>query len=338
MGNMQKYCNEYWNHIKERFGDLPLSREAIKNSIIKYDIKDEMGYPGDPWQKMCCYQIASDGFDCDVARLTVLQYAIAFPYLLKAGWTIRNQSQRGVKWEFVNSEYDFKYRGDTMNSYNTTVHKYVGCWDESDILKKNRCYSACASYHAQEFIRLRDTVGNYIPVPFAYCGKRGAIGKEFNRPRGTSSAIQDYWDLTLYYIYSWYRAVAAGEPFVVANEKLKSLVKNSDESVELCSEWLKSFADKGKPSWQIFVKENYMQDFVEGSESELFGAPKVLWKGHFDPKAAVLPTKQQCEEFFQNASLWILARGERIAEAIMQKLEEVLGQQFWTKDEKKLGE
>lgn len=54
----------------------------MKESIIGYDIKNEKNkdrYIGDAWQRMCQYKIAEDGFDCDTVKLTVLQYAIAFP-------------------------------------------------------------------------------------------------------------------------------------------------------------------------------------------------------------------------------------------------------------------
>lgn len=321
MEKLQSFCCEYWDHIRGRFGDLPISREDVKYGIIKYDIKDEMGYPGNSWQKMCCYQIADDGFDCDVARLTVLQYAIAYQkYVLSDGR--KDQEQQGgygIKWEFANPEKTelFKYRGDTMNSYNRTVHRYTGCWNESDILRRNAYYSARASHSALEFIRLRDTIGNFIPVPFV------RQYKEFNRPRGTGST-NDYWDLALLAIYQWYTKQD--------DKALKEMLKNSDENTGLCKEWLREFGE-GPVGWDTFVQDNYMEAFI----AENSGAPKELWKGHFEEfekGSDVLPSKQQCEEFFKNASMWILARGELIAEAIIQKLEETLGYDFWKKEPK----
>lgn len=314
--HQEKIIKEYWKILEKRPNICVGLREAVKKSIINYDVKNEMNYAGDAWERMCRYKLAlygapdllifKDSFDCDVAYLSVLQYAIAFSHVSEKGWEIIDQSgYKGIKYELFNKTETLKYRGDTMNSYAKTVHEYLklkrivtGKASERKVfaaLKEGKLNSEMA---AETFIRLNHTIGNLIPVPY----KEGA---GFNSPRGfNNSKINDYWDLTLWYIYLWYE---------YQNDEYLSVIVKSTENVKLCKTWLESFK-----TWNCFVEYNYLQDFVKD------GKPKELWEGHLYGNIAVLPTElTQCEEFFKNASMWILARGERIAEAIMQKLEEI---------------
>lgn len=335
----EEYLKEYWKLVSERQGVCKTSRESVKESIISFDVKKSnrvQTYQGDAWERMCRYKLArygdemfaisKDTFDCDVAYLTVLQYAIAFPDL--EGWVIQDQSGSEIsedgRHEFVNSEMTFKYRGDTMNSYATTVHQFLKLSKEIDgqiserkilrALLDNRLNSETVP---RIFIRLNHTIGNFTPVPFE------RDGKEFNSPRGLGE-IKDYWDLTLAAIYKWYKQ---GKN---CDELLKNMLMKNEENISLCTQWLGRFG-----SWEAFVKRNYMQDFVEGPESGPFGRPKELWKDHFINYfmcGNAKPIRQeQCKEFFDNASMWILARGKRIAEVIMQELEKVDGCHPWKK-------
>lgn len=144
------------------------------------------------------------------------------------------------------------------------------------------------------FISNYHTIGNYCPVPHG-----------FNSPRGfNNSKINDYWDLTLLYIYLWYESRNDDNLYVIVKSK---------ESVELCKSWLKSFK-----TWSHFVEDNYMQDFVYYlNEDGDYGVPKELWKGHLYKGVTSLPkTPEQIEEFFNNTSEWILKRGNRMVEAL----------------------
>ena len=134
---------------------------------------------------------------------------------------------------------------------------------------------------------------------------------EFNSPRGFGST-KDYWDLALLKIYNWYDAKNNGKPEHQADEYLKQLI-TSPQNINLCKEWLGKYtADDGKPSWDVFVVANYMQDFVKKGDAEgHFSEPKELWTGHF--KNNVLPSKEDFIQFFTNAYEWIIARGNRIS-------------------------
>lgn len=92
--------------------------------------------------------------------------------------------------------------------------------------------------------------------------------------------------------------------------------KNS-ELYELYKQWLNSFQDDGKPSWQCFIEKNYLQDFVNQNEDGSYGKPKELWRGHFSDffsgKKGALPYRiEQIEQFCGNASCFITARSTRM--------------------------
>lgn len=344
--NLEKcYLEEYWNRIKKRPGICVTRRESVKNSIIYYDLKREFIFAGDAWQRMCQYKLANGKYDCDVSYLVMLQYAIAFPHVRRNGWEIQKQPYgQGIKFQLTGSE--FKYRGDTMNSYATTVHRYLNFAVEQGrvnweicMLDPHQCLNSIISEDARLFIELNHTIGNFVPVPFV------KEGEEFNRPRG-KGATKDYWDLALLAIYQWYTQ---------GNVEALQKMLNSEENTKLCITWLRKFENKTEEktqiklkSWDNFVEKNYMQPFVKPrKDSEHFGPPKELWNGHFSQykkeitgakvknaeKSLRKKQKQFFEEYFQNVSMWILARGEQIAEAIMLKLEKTPGCHPWKEDD-----
>ena len=130
------------------------------------------------------------------------------------------------------------------------------------------------------------TIGNFIPVP---------LHPSFNTKR--NNKVHDYWDLTLLAIYEYYRGNGA-------ESKLAALFE--EDSVR---NWLNSFGD-----WTNFVEKNFMNPFVE-KHGDLYGRPRELWDGHFN--GIILPrTRGQFEQFFVNATVRILARGQLMAEAL----------------------
>lgn len=351
----EEYLKEYWELVLARQGVCKTSRESVRESIICYDTKEVRGYKGDYLQSMCRYKLArvgwekynidSDSLDCDVAYITLLQYAIAFPFVLCGDRRITPQKKESTKYEVINPENEklFRYRGDTMNSFSTVMHAYFkqyahddgivkdflaqtknnrniwGVEDESEYVKKfykyklhwEACildnhdyFDAILPEEAKRYIAVIDTIGNFVPVPFV------EKGIEFNSPRGyRNSAINDYWDLTLWHIYLWYQLTAVGK-YEEADGHLLAIVKNKD-SVEMCRKWLESFG-----SWPSFVRANYMEAFVKDG----YGEPKELWKGHFTRKGSPT-TPEEFSEFFINTSTWIMERGNTIAQVIMGELE-----------------
>ncbi len=158
---------------------------------------------------------------------------------------------------------------------------------------------------AKNFLRAAYTIGNFVPTP-AGC----------NGPRGfRNQYVEDYWDLTLHYIYKWY--------LTTSDEYIKRIVGLSKAAVY--RSWLESFEN-----WDAFIQKNFMQPFVEGGgvrysyepeavpkKKDHFGPPKALWKGHLEYDAVVLPqNEQQISEFFTNAARAVNARGELLIEAL----------------------
>lgn len=348
MNLREKYVKKYWELVSKRPGVCKTSRESVKESIITYDVKREMKYGGcTALERMCRYKKASDGFDCDVAELTVLQYAIAFPFVLDEGRTKQlqeNNSKNELQFELAGKKV-FAYRGDTMNSYATTIHEFFmqyphemeeveaflthpkkrngevnekrwGVREDSPYWRNRKVHwEQCYLDHFKYFETiLPDSAKKFIELNhtignfFPVPFEQGGI--EFNRPRGFQNPkIKDYWDLTLWHIYLWYQLTAVGK-YEEADGHLLAIVKNKD-SVEMCRKWLKSFG-----SWPSFVRANYMEAFVKDG----YGEPKELWKGHFTRKG--LPTTPgEFSEFFINTSTWIMERGNTIAQVIMGELE-----------------
>ena len=234
--------------------------------------------------------------------------------------------------------------GDTMNSVNTTLNmtsfdkigeviekkeerekrttnfskKYrlgmYACYKEQNKKEQNKLNEFLSRFDnikgLKEFISLYHTIGNFIPFPCDCNTKRG---------RGKT---QDYWDLTLLCIYIYYEEKK--------EDYIETIVGNEKKNYFI--EWLNGFG-----SWDNFVEKNYLQDFVNENpkyvshdECQKYGLPKELWKDHFDNfdgkfdgKKVALPTnKEQIEQFCNNASAWILARGQRMINELRIKMHE----------------
>lgn len=301
--------NTEWNKCNENLSE----GNKLRNADFKFDSLE-------PWEKICCYKIAPDTFDCDVSLRNMVIYGIIFPFVLESR-KLELQKKNKLKYCFHSDDDKiFEYRGDTMNSYATTVHKWILSYSnhsksvkkflsdidwgkykkykwEAYILDNYKYFKNILPAEAKAFIRLNHTMGNFIPCP-AGC----------NSPRGTNFMICDYWDLTLYYIYKWYRDKSS-------DIYLYTIVKEKSK-VEQYKEWLEEFG-----RWDMFVEKNYMQAFVnDGNDGHKYGMPKELWKGHFTGNP--MPEKDDdFSQFFTNASAWIVARGTRIAIELRKKLD-----------------
>lgn len=325
-------ANTEWNKCNENLSEgNKLNREAN----FKFDILE-------PWEKICCCKIAPDTFDCDVSLRSMVIYGIIFPFVLEnRKLELQEKDNKDELKYCFHSDDDkiFEYRGDTINSYATTIQEYIRTYQHNGnetknfieltsnekwgtrtqydyFYKKNNHWSACVldkydyfkailPTEAKGFIRLNHTIGNFIPCPVGCNSPRG-----FKNPK-----INDYWDLTLYYIYKWYK--------IKKDEFIEFIVKKSKNEVETYKKWLEEFK-----CWDIFVEKNYMQDFVNyDSETRKYGMPKELWKGHFDSakQGKVFPIKNnekdEFAQFFTNASAWITARGTRMAIELKNKLD-----------------
>lgn len=206
-----------------------------------------------------------------------------------------------------NKSYDFKLRGDTMNSWATTLKKFLGEYGkdyfEGDVPREgialweylsneeNYKYGKLKKplpLYITDFLDVVYTIGNFIPLP-----------------QNRSNLYCDYWDLFLAGVYNYFHS-----------EK----VINIEELSDIYINWLKNCYEEGENGWNEFVERNYMQPFVKDLGDKKYGEPWELWDGHFDGAAnkKLHPKKEeQFKQFFVNARERILARGWLIAEALI---------------------
>lgn len=347
----------------EKFDEFitQLKNQLKDNSIVNYDFKEEWKeglYEKlkdlSPWQKMCFYQqkIYSMKIDCDVSLKSIIIFALAFPHVSRTKAKISSQNDGPYKYRIILPEHKgiiAEYRGDTMNSYNTTINEYLRLYGDDfnnpkilNIKENGKELRAAPNYKKWEdcildnyehfesrlpkegmkYIKMSHTLGNFIPVPL---GKSATAPTkslpdrraQFNGPRGIGKT-KDYWDLALLNIYNWYKDKN--------DSHLKSIV-GAEGNRKLTEEWLGVFKDDGnKPSWDVFVKKNFLQDFIEKDSNGVYGKPKELWDNHFKDstdknKAYVLPRdKADFIQFFCRSSEWIEARGHRIAKEVEKSL------------------
>ncbi len=319
---------------------MGMTRTELKNRIGSILLRDVVGcdlkwqwWPMsesashmDDWKWLCCYKLDdSPEGDCDVSLCSMVFYALALG--LREEWYITRQPGRSLNYQLElrqppeseeGQAEEYVLRGDTMNSYATTMHIYLDlrdkdkkvnpedeCWEEL-VLRESTAEKVekLLSPAAWEFIRRVHTIGNMLPVPHqAYAPKTG------NRRRATFNTLrkdktEDYFDLTLLCLYDHF---TGDSDDVHTMEWL--LEEKGDRAMS--QRWLDSFG-KGREGWTRFVEQNLLQDFVDRREAGDWGRPKELWEGHFE--GSVPPEKtEQCEAFFTNASAWILARSTRMS-------------------------
>lgn len=269
-------------------------------------------------------------YDYDVSLTSMLIYKLLFKYL-----PMEMVIERYHFNIFQMVQGDLVYRGDTMNSFNTPVIEFIRRYGDKkgkplvciinqtlrSIHKGKFMVSNRKNYlrwydfildnidyfrkqlpvEIETYSKWNHKIGNYLPVPF-----KAGNGK-INSSRGMS-ATKDYWDLALNAIYKWYK-----EKDECAICRLVGKM-----NLEFCKRWLDNFVDKeGKPSWKIFIMQNFLEDFVEDN----YGKPTPLWKEHFN-RGVEPKTKNEFIEFFSEASKRIERRSRKMAEALHQMLQE----------------
>lgn len=263
-------------------------------------------------------------YDYDASYFANLIYKAAF---FPSGDITPSDSS---KYEYYISVHDRCFRGDTMNSWNTTLIEYFRLFGNQHLkyLTKNekernkdkwRVPDVCPEELAKDFGANWSYVGwaDFLSIPEVYAdhplppyitdfmkvvytiGNFIPVPLAPNFNLGRSRLCHDYWDLTLLAIYRHYE-------------------KNNEDNSEswrglLSREGVKHWLDR-YGSWGAFVEGNFLQDFVE-QEGNGYGKPKELWAGHFD--GGGLPkNEEQFKAFFTNSTEWITARGTRIAAAL----------------------
>lgn len=196
-----------------------------------------------PWQKLCVYKVSGKvGVDCDAALRNAVIYALAYG-LLEEGWTIEEQGKN--RWHYQlrsQTQPAWVLRGDTMNSYATTIHAYIHrvmgttYWDEllrRKIIDPKRTRRGMLNIQDRYYYKAgtktkaknhweRAILSNYdifqraeTPALPSFFRSVHTLGNfvpvpfcsneegEFNRPRGFGLS-KDYWDLALVCFYNYY--------------------------------------------------------------------------------------------------------------------------------------
>ena len=291
--NGKKYEKEY--------NDLGIENKPYYISIAAFSKK---------WAKL--FQ-----FDEDVSLISMYVYCRTFFKNYKMIELLRQYGKKYYKYE-IKLEHKGEsiiYRGDTMNSWATTLEEFFKqYWDEYfdkdfpgkgdllwEYLSKAELKKPLPLY-ITEFLESVYTIGNFIPVP-----------NGFNVARFRST--KDYWDLTLMLIYKWYHSSAKEDECHLKDFYLQRLVCKQ-ENISQCKKWLNLFGN-----WNAFVKRNYMQPFVKKVGKGEYGEPLRLWDGDFDGK--IWPCEEwQFEQFFVNARIRILRRAELIAKDLIKNIKE----------------
>lgn len=198
------------------------------------------------------------------------------------------------------------YRGDTMNSWSTTVNRYV------ELFGKN-----CIPGYITEFMNVVYTIGNFMPVP-----------EGCNGPRGLGST-RDYWDLALKCIYQCYfceldcqkNKNSRSDECIIGHLLSGGKKEMRDYNIDRYTKWLERFGSgRGQDGWNAFVEENFMQPFVKKTGDNMYGEPYELWDGHFAAPEKLPEEEWQFEQFFVNARIRILERSKRIADALIESV------------------
>ncbi|MDE7004618.1 MAG: hypothetical protein K2P08_09300 [Oscillospiraceae bacterium] len=283
---------EFRRVVADALAELEADFEEYKNPSNNIVVKTAIGKK---WA-----QGGTLNFDYDASLFATCVYLLAmFPN--KAPSSIKLISENVYCFTFAGENY---YRGDTMNSWLTTLNAFFNKRGYQYLLVPGFFEAHLLPEYITNFMTIVYTIGNFFPLP-----------KTLNIPRGSRTRSKDYWDLALLAIYQHYKKTEdeAYEPkFTECTLEWVFDTKNE----ETCIKWLCSFN-----GWNHFVEQNFLQDFVhEDKESGGCGRPKELWTGHFENQGN-MPSGAQFSEFFTNASAWILARGARIAPEVKKQLE-----------------
>ncbi|MCM1048534.1 MAG: hypothetical protein NC433_08920 [Clostridiales bacterium] len=224
------------------------------------------------------------------------------------------------------------FRGDTMNSWSTTINEYMRLFGNAYIKdysgrKIPKGYKSWESYlserknykdvaipeYINNFMKCLYTIGNFVLVP----GAKG-VKEQVNFNQRRNIKFRDYWDLTLLEIYNYYHESCDNNWICMLEEEDKLGKK------EAIKNWLNKKEDCDTEGWNKFVEDNFMQPFLKKNSNGSYisngsyNEPDELWAGHFEGKR--MPDKEkQFEQFFVNSRIRILQRGELIAKALVDK-------------------
>lgn len=259
------------------------------------------------WKKYKAYIPANkdDEIDCDVTELAVYIYKTIWKFLNSINrptkqynskpYYIRNHKYQLILNTSGSKEY---YRGDTMTSFTTTYKHYLN----------NQIKYKKSTKEIEKFASLHHTIGNMIPIPSYFNSERSGYG------------LYDFWDLALQSIKSYYE----NPNDMLSLSKMLNPTgdnKNLNISIKNCICWLKYFSN-----WNIFVENNYLQDYMLSS-SQLLDTdangnyiPLLFWTNHSYNNVALPEDESEFYNYINTLNIIIENRNDRILKIIKDNL------------------
>lgn len=247
------------------------------NQSVIYDMKDEFksilcitnqDTNIDKWEKYKAYKPPhkNDSIDCDACGLSTYIYNKAFSFLNSVSRPTNQYNKKPYfvynhKYQLIlnvsNGEKEY-YRGDVMTSFNHIYKHYLMNFIGNKEIEK----------YIQESAGLYHTIGNMLPVPAFFNTNRAS-----NPNNKIPNSEHDFWDLTMIKIKDYCKRIK--ENYNDVNKPLEELLNNNDCAIEYCKKWLKHFDN----NWEKFVKDNYLEPFVEKDDNNEYQI-KSFWVGH----------------------------------------------------------
>ena len=263
---------DYYMNVKSKYPNItdPDSESEILQIIFKMIWNEDV--------LRCCYDVEKKRIKGDT--MNTIQPSLGV-YLRR----IHNERyQRG----------DAGFKEYYYGSLNQSLQLYLELDKDEKKLIKDKAVT--------DFIKIYHSLGNFMPVPYS------KNGGEFNIAR--SSAVNDYWDATMWCIYNWY--VTGKNKKDNADRWLFKLLKEL-ENVELCKNWLKNFK-----TWNQFVDDNYLQPFVDENYK-----PILLFGTDFEDRKKPV-SEEECMEYFEKTYDCVMKRSKLMVGAIRKKFKALL--------------
>ncbi|NLV52217.1 MAG: hypothetical protein GXY64_02995 [Bacteroidales bacterium] len=245
------------------------------NKLVSFDIAQ---LQGDRKYGSC----NGSSFDCDNTNISRAIYALVF----EGVWKNMNYDTLG----------DWKYRGDTINTFNTTFGKPV---EEGGFLGLNHFEpDEKMLQRVTRFRSLYHTIGNFVVLPNAYIGRNS-----LNTFRGSYYKWRDYIDQFINSLYDYLT-----NPQKIENEIFLQLMELNKEDFE---------PYHGEDGFNLLLSKLLLDDCIDET-----GCPKRLfdvvyyWNSSLTREAYldhVIRYIDFCEPF-------IVKRGKKIVEILESKI------------------
>lgn len=168
---------EFRRVVADALAELEADFEEYKNPSNNIVVKTAIGKK---WA-----QVGMLDFDYDASLFANCVYLLAmFPNKAPSSMGPNSKNAKNeYKFTFDGENY---YRGDTMNSWATTLNAFFGVRSNQKFLVPGFFEAHLLPEYITNFMTIVYTIGNFFPLP-----------KALNIPRGSRARSKDYWDLAL---------------------------------------------------------------------------------------------------------------------------------------------